>query len=227
MPQRYRKPSTFLDYMCEYLSRQKNYLFAKSVCRAKNSISKIEGLAEQAPCMSKAPLDRADLLLEIGIPGFPPHNNISNKAYAFSDALFDKPEDDRGSMRGSVRHVLWQAEITGRYGKDAAMQIGNCHERQKPFYPNEKLYASFDDADRAVDQLNNEIGRRLGNRFRNLSTKELALEIMNAGLAEGFYRVKKRDDGYFDVVKEPMSKDEYERVYQQLLRLNDNGKIKE
>lgn len=71
MPQRYRKPSTFLDYMCEYLSRQKNYLFAKSVCRAKNSISKIEGLAEQAPCMSKAPLDRADLLLEIGIPGFP------------------------------------------------------------------------------------------------------------------------------------------------------------
>lgn len=227
MPQRYRKPSTFLDYMCENLSRQKNFLFAKPVCRAKNSISKIEGLAEQAPCMSKAPLDRADLLLGIGIPGIPPRNSITNKAYAFSDALFDKPEDDRGSMRGAIRHILWQADITARYGKDAARRIGNCHERESPFYPNETLFSSPDDADRTVDQWNNVIGRQLGDKFKHLSTKERAIQILQNALTEGVYRMIPRSDGYFEIVKEPMNKDEYERAYQQILRLDDNGKIKE
>ena len=227
MPQRYRMPSTLLDYMCEMLSRQKDSSFAKSVCRAKKGVSKIEGLWEQAPCMRKTPLDKDDLLLGIGLPDIPPRNSVTNKANAFSNVLSENSEDDRGSMRGAIRHVLWQADITAKYGGNAARHIGNCHEREMPFYPNETLFSSPDDADRTVDQWNNVIGRQLGDRLKHLSTKERAIQILQKALTEGVYRMIQRSDGYFEIVKEPMNKDEYERAYQQILRLNDNGKIKE
>ncbi len=91
----------------------------------------------------------------------------------------------------------------------------------------EAFFSSIDDADRTIDQLNNKIGRRIGNEFKYLSTKERALEILRFGFTDGFYSVLKRGDGFFEIIKKPMTYDEYERKRQQILRLDDNGMVKE
>lgn len=180
----------------------------------------------QASCMEHvAGLDT--LLSGIGYPEKSPETSITNKAYAFSDAVFGWLEDDRGSAKGSFRHILWQSDMTAKYGDSIAQKVGDCHEREQPFYPRESFFATPDDADRTIDQLNNIIGRRIGNEFKYLSTRERALKILQHGFHEGFYRVLKRGDGFFEIIKEPMRYDEYERKRQQILRLDDNGKIKE
>lgn len=183
--------------------------------------------ARQASCMWNTPASPSTLLLGIGYPKWSPSSSITNKAYAFSDALFGWPEDDRGSAKGAFRHILWQSDMTARYGDDIAQKVGDCHEREQPFYPRNSFFSSADDADRTIDQLNNIIGRRIGNEFKYLSTKDRALEILRFGFTDGFYSVLKRGDGFFEIIKKPMSFDEYERKRQQILHLDDNGKNKE
>lgn len=117
--------------------------------------------------------------------------------------------------------------MTARYGDNTAQKIGDCHEREQPTYPRSTFFSSIDDADRTIDQLNNKIGRRIGNEFKYLSTKERALEILRFGFTDGFYSVLKRGDGFFEIIKKSMSYDEYERKRQQILRLDDNGMVKE
>lgn len=201
--------------------------FDRLVREAYKSTRKIRDFAQQASCMWKAPTAVDVLLNGIGYPRMSPESGITNKAYAFSDAIFGIPEDDRGSVKGSFRHILWQSDMTARFGDSVAQKVGDCHERERPFYPRDSFFSSIDEADRTVDQLNNVIGRRLGNEFKYLSTKERALKILQMGFIEGFYRVLKRGDGFFEIIKEPMRYDEYERKRQQILRLDDNGKNKE
>ena len=223
--------SRVLGYACKSLSQPtsqiENSPLARLACDAYNKASKMEGLLEQAPCMKRSSLHASELLLGIGVRDFSPKSSATNKAYAFSESAFAPPEEDRGSERGAFRHILWQSDITAKYGENVARHVGNCHEREQNFYPNERLFASVDDADRTVDQLNNIIGRRVGNEFKYLSTKERALKILRIGLNEGFYRVQKRNDGFFEIVKKPMSYDEYRRKYQQIIHLDVNGESKE
>lgn len=190
-------------------------------------IQKTADNVKQASCMWNTPIDLDALILEIGYPNLSPETSITNKAYAFSDAAFGWPDDDRGSAKGAFRHILWQSDMTAKYRDDVAQKIGNCHEREMPFYSRNSFFSTIDDADRTIDQLNNMIGRRIGNDFKYLSTKERALEILRFGFTEGFYSVLKRGDGFFEIIKKPMSYDEYERKRQQILRLDDNGKHKE
>ena len=189
------------------------------------STQKLADNAKQASCMLRA--TGFDALFGIGYPKWSSDSSITNKAYAFSNALFAPPEEDRGSAKGSFRHILWQSDITAKYGDETARKVGDCHEREAAFYPRDSFFASLDDADRTVDQLNNIIGRRIGNEFKYLSTKERALKILQNAFTEGFYSVLKRGDGFYEIVKEPMDYDEYERKRQQILRLDDNGKNKE
>jgi hypothetical protein len=188
---------------------------------------KIGDNVNQASCMWNAPVSLNALLLGIGYPKLSPSSSITNKAYAFSDAVFGWPEEDRGSAKGAFRHILWQSDMTAEFGDDVAQKIGDCHEREQPLYPWNSFFTSIDDADRTVDHLNNIIGRRIGNKFKYLSTKDRALEILRIGFVEGFYSVLKRGESLFEIIKEPMSYDEYERKRQQILRLDDNGRIKE
>lgn len=202
-------------------------VFAKYLQSACGGTQECIDKARQASCMLGAPSSVLSKLFGIGLPNLSPESSITNKAFAFSNALFDLPEDDRGSAKGSFRHILWQSDMTAKYGEETARRVGECHEREQPFYPRESFFATIDDADRTVDQLNNIIGRRLGNKFKYLSTKERALKILQIGFTEGFYSVQKRGDGFFEIIKKPMRYDEYRRKCQQILRLDDNGKIKE
>ena len=101
---------------------------------------KLADYAQQASCMWNTPASFNTLLLGIGYPKLSPGSSITNKAYAFSDAVFDRPEEDRGSTKGAFRHILWQSDMTARYGDDTAQQVGNCHEREQPFYPRNSFF---------------------------------------------------------------------------------------
>ena len=214
-------------YLSEKHSSTSDTPLARLAKEAYGKTHKLADYAQQASCMWNTPASFNTLLLGIGYPKLSPSSSITNKAYAFSDAVFGWPEEDRGSAKGAFRHILWQSDMTARYGDDTAQQVGNCHEREQPTYPRSTFFSSIDDADRTIDQLNNKIGRRIGNEFKYLSTKERALEILRFGFTEGFYSVLKRGDGFFEIIKKPMTYDEYERKRQQILRLDDNGKIKE
>jgi hypothetical protein len=67
--------------------------------------------------------------------------------------IADKVKDKGQS--NALRHAIWMAILTARWGEEDAKIIGDIHEKR-----------SNDKRDTEVDQYNNEVGRQIGKRFR-------------------------------------------------------------
>lgn len=83
-------------------------------------------------------------------------------------------------------------------------------------------FPSFIDADTYCDQMNNAIGRKLGNNS-NLSNKELALKTLDLFHETGLYTVPKNEDGTYSVGLTKISDSEYYNAYSVLCTKNNQG----
>lgn len=182
--------------------------------RTENVSNKIGGLSEQITCMLKQRTNPL-AMVATGTLDFPKWASFSRRAYEFANAgnVLDGAGDDEGSERGAFRHALWQSEITSAYGTDNARKIGDCHEREVPFDPNRRIFRNSADADRAVDQLNNIIGRRLGTWYdKGLSPNEKARLVLNYAAKAGLFVSTKTPDGSYIVEQRPISREKYLRL---------------
>ena len=68
-------------------------------------------------------------------------------------------------MENAARHLAWQAELTRRYGGNAAATVGDLHEINP-----------FDPLDSATDQANNKAGRAIGSRASSIQEVERMVE---------------------------------------------------
>lgn len=183
-------------------------------------------LARQAWCMTKLPLTAISVPYFVGLKGLSPNSSSTNRAYAFSEAgnILSTEYGDEGSERGAFRHILWQSDITSRYDENTAKIIGDCHEYGIPFYPSQKFFNSLADADSAVDQFNNIIGRNIGMKYSHLPTKPRALKILDQMHKDGYYKAVRYKNGYI-VRRVNMSDDSYNKMYDEILnRTDENGK---
>ena len=163
-----------------------------------------------------------DIFTKVGIPHWPPKSSSTNKALAFSSIGNILP-DDPGAIRGAYRHALWQGDITSRLSAEAAERIGNCHERNRPFDPNQIFFDTLDDADSAVDQHNNAIGRFIAIKYKHLSAKQRAFKYLEYALTEGLYTAKRTPYGNYKISKAPMDRETFKKIYYNTIFLDDNG----
>ena len=193
-----------------------HYRLTRPVKRAYESVMDFKELREAAfafksPTHAKAALD----LLPNSHKDYKlPYSNISSDAQMFAveyNRLFNNVDEaykdfykiDQGD--NAIRHTVWQAAITSKYGAQVARDAGDAHETRPYFDVHKRVYDNENDADMATDLLNNKIGRMIGVKYKNRSTKEIALKVLEEFYRNGLYTYKRGGDGrwYVENVKLP------------------------
>ena len=92
------------------------------------------------------------------------------------------------------------ALITQKYGARLARSLGHAYEKgNKLDYKKHRLeeYYLPDAASMIMDLMNNEIGIEIGQRFPNISTNSLIIEIKKTILEGKAWKIKKDKNGNF------------------------------
>ncbi len=149
-------------------------------------------------------------------------NSILNK-----NSYFD--EKDEGSQIGAFRHVLWQAIIRKQLGYNIAKEAGDAHEENPNTDLTKRIFDAnqIADADQVVDLLNNKIGREIGRKNPNSSTKNLALKTLEAYREIGFYSFIKNDNGMIEIIRTKITEEQYDQLKTRINELDNTGKTQE
>lgn len=113
-------------------------------------------------------------------------SNINRFAKSYNEYRTDKI--DGGN---SIRHALWQAALTSKYGADVARDAGNSHETRPYADLGKRVFDNEAEADMVTDLLNNKIGRQIGIRYPKRGTKDCALLVLKEFWEHGLYCVVK------------------------------------
>lgn len=156
--------------------------------------------------------------------------NISTNSARFAtrgEVLYGaKPrtQEERGSEAGAFRHALWQAAITNRYGIRIAKSVGDAHETN----PNSvdfsrKEYDSIKEVDKAVDMMNNVVGRNIGDKETISDMKTLALEVLDYFETQGLFTARRNEQGQWIVERKRLSAEQANALRDIFEKLNENG----
>ncbi len=122
---------------------------------------------------------------------------LSEKARETANRLIEDPDldaDYAGGQIDALRHILWMALITKRYGANVARSLGRAYERGNKWeYKKGKLeeYYLPDAASMMMDLMNNEIGIEIGLRFPDIRFEDLVQEIKKLILEGKAWKIKK------------------------------------
>ena len=152
--------------------------------------------------------------------------NISSVASNFAinmSKAADLSSAGEGSQRNAIRHVLWQAMLTNKFGSKQAERIGNIHENGPKADLSQRSFMTMGEADKVVDQLNNEIGRSIGERNKGADNVTLAKQVADEFYNNGFWTVSENSDNTFSIHKSKISKAEYNKMINDINKMNNNG----
>ena len=150
--------------------------------------------------------------------------NISTIASTFQLNLFNnRIFGGEGGVGNAFRHVLWQALITSRFGKDIAIQAGNSHETGFKIDFSNRRNIPLAKADEMIDQLNNSIGREIAINNPTANNKELAYMILDHFAKVGLYQAERSNSNLYNVVRKPISQSDYNNALIKLNSLDNTG----
>lgn len=185
------------------------------------------GPLKDKPELLKFALRHPIIAGRIGAPE-PAGHNISSQAESIAAALGlsnSAEMDGRGTQTNAVRHTLWQAAITARYGSAIAQRVGNANETAPHRYDNistDHRHPTLVEADTYCDLHNNRIGRSLGAQNpneRNLNI--LAARVLDYYRQYGLWEItggNERDGWSVGIVRLPES--DYRRALHALSHTN-------
>lgn len=161
--------------------------------------------------------------------------NISTNSVRFSTriGLFENNAKE-GSQVNAFRHVLWQAQITAKYGVGIAKEVGNMHEENPTVATGRNLQTSFNTlakADETVDLLNNIIGRKIGLANPDANMQELSILVLNEFKENGLWTASEifGEEGEiigYSISKTQLSSNMHTDALEILKSLNKNGYTK-
>ncbi|MGP1421256.1 MAG: eCIS core domain-containing protein [Tannerella sp.] len=130
-----------------------------------------------------------------------------------------------GDERNAVRHVLWQALITRDLGEKEATEIAYAHEDGcgPEFYEVVKEHQSLEDADRAVDLLNNAIGRGIGRFSPEANNKEMAKKVMAEYRTSGLWIVVEEGEDKYIIQKQQLPECLYRLALAEIDKKSESG----
>ncbi|PHM46592.1 DUF6973 domain-containing protein [Xenorhabdus miraniensis] len=151
----------------------------------------------------------------------------------------------RGSEVNAFRHAVWISTIAAQYGEEIAQHIGNAHEglwgkMPEKFYKkidlNKRIFDDMEQADSAVDILNNQIARELGAKAGSKSMKQLSLGALDYFYHHGLYvftnyeldleNSDENDVAYsIEIGKRKITDKQYNYMRNLFNQLDDNGML--
>lgn len=137
-----------------------------------------------------------------------------------NEALFTSGE---GSQGNAYRHTLWQSILTNEFEADQAKRIGNNHEDKLPINMNQRNFAKMDAADQMADLLNNEIGRKIGEKNKGANNQELSVKVLKEYKQNGLWTVSGDKKTGYKVQKTKLSQEQYKKALEVLKRKGENG----
>jgi RHS repeat-associated protein len=129
-----------------------------------------------------------------------------------------------GSQQNAIRHTLWQAILTNEMGADHAERIGNAHEDNVNIGLNQRTFENLAEADKAVDLLNNEIGRGIGAQNEGASNRRLAGEVVLEFHKNGLWTATENKDGA-SIEKTKITQEEYAKAMRAIYMTGEVGMI--
>lgn len=159
---------------------------------------------------------------KIGMPKWA-NGSISNVSSNYSINLSRKlgMSGMEGSGQNALRHTIWQAMITQKYGVNHAQRVAAAHEDVKVDVKN-RLFSTSLEADTAADMLNNPIGQKIGSVAKG-DNGELVNEVLKIFHSEGLWIVTKLDDNTYHLDRKQLSYDELLQAQEYLKILKNNG----
>ena len=122
----------------------------------------------------------------------------------------DLDGDFAGGQVDALRHILWMALITQKYGARFARKLGVVHEKSNKLdFKKKKLeeYQLPDATSMMMDLLNNEIGIELGQRLTDVNITQLTEIVKQLVLDGKAWVIKKDTEGNFlDIDDKPIPK---------------------
>ncbi|MFZ1011304.1 MAG: RHS repeat-associated core domain-containing protein, partial [Candidatus Sulfotelmatobacter sp.] len=154
--------------------------------------------------------------------------SISTLAVRFSTKIgLQENEEREGSQVNAVRHTIWQAILTHRYGAVTAKTIADSHEANADAIENEdaatKTFKTLDEADQSIDLRNNIIGRDIGSRNDYVWDRAYAEKVLEVFHEQGLWTAEKQADGTFKISRQKLSDKEYESALHKLYGLDELG----
>ena len=127
-----------------------------------------------------------------------------------------------GGKRNAIRHTLWQAILTNKFGPEQAKRIGNIHENG-PTDLSQRSFLYEKEADKVVDQLNNEIGRTIGERFNGADNVTLAKQVAKELYNNGLWVLSENSDKTFSIQKTKITHADYLKMINKINKMNNYG----
>ncbi len=133
---------------------------------------------------------------------------------------------NEGTQGNAFRHPLWQAMITSELDENYAKRAGDSHELNSsvPYNPNgyENTAQGLEEADSYIDQLHNEIGRKIGKENPNASPNELANKVLDYYHEHGLWELELRDGKFFPI-KKTLPQEQYNELKKAVDIMNRYG----
>ncbi|MCM1502163.1 MAG: RHS repeat-associated core domain-containing protein [Bacteroidales bacterium] len=127
-----------------------------------------------------------------------------------------------GSESNAFRHTLWQAMITSNFDASIAFLAGISHENNNSIDFSQQSFMLLNDADRAVDLLNNTIGQYIGTQNKGNTNKDLASKVLDFYFTEGLWVVRKSDDRYI-IERQTLNEEQYRNAVEELMKADNSG----
>ena len=131
-----------------------------------------------------------------------------------------------GSQVNAYRHVLWQADISNRFGADIATQVGNAHEDNPNVDLSMRSFTgenALSEADQSIDLLNNQIGSALGVTNPDATPQELAKMVLDVFKDQGLFTATTNEDGSVSITRTTITDEQYNQASETISNLNGNG----
>ncbi len=141
--------------------------------------------------------------------------NISTIAIRFSTRIcLEENNSKEGTEVNAMRHALWQAIITRRFGESIAREAGYAHENPLPKDLTVRTFKGKDplsEADTTIDLLNNVIGREIGSNNPNATNQQLAIKALDYFHTYGLFTATTNQDGSVTVSQTKITDEKYRK----------------
>ena len=135
-----------------------------------------------------------------------------------------------GTFLNATRHTLWSALCTKNVGEDMAKLATDSHEThtknvdwsQRDFKEDE-IYK----ADHLIDLMNNQIGREIGEKNKDLSNTEIAIKVLDYYKDHGLWEAKKNENGSYSIAKTKLNQSDYDKSVKEISNKGEDGLNKE
>jgi hypothetical protein len=131
-----------------------------------------------------------------------------------------------GSEVNAMRHTLWNAINTRRFGLDLATEAANAHEANPHAIdaqdPATQTFPTLLAADESCDLRNNILGRELG-VASTASAKELASYTLQLFRDRGLWVAQQQGDGTYKAVRQTLTSAAFDAAAAKLNNLNEIG----